>query len=64
MAGAGISTSAGISDFRSPGGIYSRLEELTGVKLPFPEALFDKKYFLKNPQIYYTYRKERMKDYD
>ena len=34
------------------------------MKLPYPEAMFDKKFFLKHPQVYYTYRKERFKDPD
>ncbi|CAF3801231.1 unnamed protein product [Rotaria magnacalcarata] len=43
MAGAGISTSAGIPDFRSPGtGLYSQLEKYN---LPFPEAIFQLDYF-------------------
>lgn len=44
MTGAGISVSAGIPDFRSPGtGVYSNLEEYN---LPKPEALFDLEYFV------------------
>lgn len=43
MCGAGISTSAGIPDFRSPGtGLYDNLEKYN---LPFPSAVFDLHYF-------------------
>ena len=43
MAGAGISTSAGIPDFRSPGtGLYSQLEKYD---LPAPEAVFHLDFF-------------------
>jgi NAD-dependent SIR2 family protein deacetylase len=43
MAGAGISTSAGIPDFRSPGtGLYAQLEKYN---LPFPEAVFQLDFF-------------------
>jgi NAD-dependent SIR2 family protein deacetylase len=43
MSGAGISTSAGIPDFRSPGtGLYSQLEKYN---LPFPEAIFQIDFF-------------------
>jgi hypothetical protein len=45
--GAGVSTSCGIPDFRTPGtGLYSKLEEYG---LPFPEAIFDLDYFRTNP---------------
>ena len=43
MAGAGISVSAGIPDFRSPGtGIYDNLKQYD---LPYPEAIFELDYF-------------------
>ena len=59
VTGAGISVSAGIPDFRSPGiGLYYNLEKY---KLPNPEAIFDITYFKQNPQAYYSYCHERWK---
>jgi len=50
--GAGISTSAGIPDFRSPDtGLYANLARLD---LPFAEAVFDISYFRNNPLPFYT----------
>jgi NAD-dependent SIR2 family protein deacetylase len=40
--------SAGIPDFRSPGtGLYSQLQRFD---LPWPEAVFDLRYFRHNPK--------------
>ncbi|KAL9611979.1 MAG: hypothetical protein Q9167_003419 [Letrouitia subvulpina] len=50
--GAGISTSAGIPDFRSPDtGLYANLAKSD---LPYAEAVFDIAYFRSNPAPFYA----------
>ncbi|KAJ3969278.1 class I sirtuins SIR2 family protein [Lentinula raphanica] len=52
MLGAGVSTAAGIPDFRSLGtGLYANLARL---KLPYPEAVFEINFFRNNPVPFYT----------
>ncbi|GAA5881980.1 hypothetical protein JCM16303_003494 [Sporobolomyces ruberrimus] len=56
MTGAGISTGAGIPDFRSPGtGLYDNLAKYD---LPYPEAIFDIDYLKERPEAFYTLAKE------
>ena len=56
MVGAGISVSAGIPDFRTPGtGLYDNLQKYD---LPHPTAVFELDYFRENPSPFYLLAKE------
>eukprot|EP01084_Bolivina_argentea_P105291 188498_1 len=58
MSGAGISTSCGIPDFRSPKtGLYHNLEKYN---LENPQDIFTLSYFYKNPEPFFTLSKELM----
>lgn len=56
MVGAGVSVSAGIPDYRTPGtGLYHNLEKYA---LPYPGAMFEIDYFRQNPKPFLTLAKE------
>ncbi|KAJ3162691.1 NAD-dependent protein deacetylase sirtuin-2 [Geranomyces michiganensis] len=56
LTGAGISTSCGIPDFRSPGtGLYDNLRKYN---LPYAEAIFTMSYFRRRPEAFYALARE------
>jgi len=52
FSGAGMSTSAGIPDFRGPQGLYSRAD------IENPELIFDINYFRRDASLFYRFHKE------
>jgi NAD-dependent histone deacetylase SIR2 len=50
LTGAGISTSCGIPDFRSEGGLYAQLKDEWG--LEDPQEMFDIGYFRERPEVF------------
>ncbi|CAE7752862.1 sirt2 [Symbiodinium pilosum] len=51
MAGAGISVSANLPDFRSKGGLYDQLRQTTNITSP--ETIFTRDFLKSNPELFF-----------
>lgn len=58
LAGAGMSVSCGIPDFRSTGGLYEVVSDQ--YNLPDPQAIFDLVEFRSDPSLFYSFAKHIM----
>ena len=55
LSGAGMSTNAGIPDFRGPEGLYRK------AGISNPESIFDIQYFDRDPSLFYSFHREFLK---
>mmetsp|Transcript_56231 Transcript_56231/g.131710 ORF Transcript_56231/g.131710 Transcript_56231/m.131710 type:complete len:1318 (-) Transcript_56231:144-4097(-) len=61
MAGAGISVSANLPDFRSPGGLYDQLRKTTNITAP--ETIFTGEFLNSNPELFFEVVKKLQTDH-
>lgn len=56
LSGAGLSTNAGIPDFRGPRGIYRRLD------IPEPGKIFERDFFDEDPSLFFRFYRDFLKE--
>ena len=61
MAGAGISVSANLPDFRSKGGLYDQLRQST--KISSPETIFTQEFLRSDPQLFFQVMQKLQADH-